>query len=436
MKSQFLTLAMCALAATAFAQAPTEPGTPGSYRMTIEQCLDYALGNNYTKQSLKLSEQASADTYDQSKMERLPDLGASLSEGVSNSKVTGSQATGSYGVNAGMVLYQGGAMKSTIEQNRLGMEQSEWYTSQYDNTLTVNILQTFLNILGNEELLKYQMAVAEASAEQVKQGKAQYAAGDMLESDYLLLEAQWANDKNNVSDTKITRDNYLLSLKSLLSMEATDQLEVLFPDTAALMRMAGMPPLASVVERTVSTVPDLKISQYNVDIANQGLKGAKSGYYPTVSLSAGLSTGHTNFSGYGSQLSDRFTQQAGLSVSVPIFSNGRNKSRVTQSQIMLRQAELDQKQMELDVVENVTVEYNDVVSSYNKFLTTDIRQNAYLKSFEAYRAKFNAGAITAVDLLQQQNNYISALNDYIQSKYGFMLKRKVLDVYMGVPITL
>jgi hypothetical protein len=38
--------------------------------------------------------------------------------------------------------------------------------------------------------------------------------------------------------------------------------------------------------------------------------------------------------------------------------------------------------------------------------------------------------------LQQQNNYINVLNDYIQSKYGFMLKRKVLDVYMGNTVTL
>ena len=49
---------------------------------------------------------------------------------------------------------------------------------------------------------------------------------------------------------------------------------------------------------------------------------------------------------------------------------------------------------------------------------------------------FSAGSITAVELLQQQNNYISAMNDYIQSKYTFMLQRKVLDVYMGEEITM
>jgi outer membrane protein TolC len=79
-------------------------------------------------------------------------------------------------------------------------------------------------------------------------------------------------------------------------------------------------------------------------------------------------------------------------------------------------------------------EYRNVVLAESKYKSSQIRQNAYLASFKAYQMKFEQGAITAVELLQQQNNYISAMNDYVQSKYGFMLKRKVLDVYMGEPV--
>ena len=49
---------------------------------------------------------------------------------------------------------------------------------------------------------------------------------------------------------------------------------------------------------------------------------------------------------------------------------------------------------------------------------------------------FQLGAITAVDLLQQQTNYLNILNNYMQNKYNFLLQKKVLDVYTGQPITL
>jgi len=157
---------------------------------------------------------------------------------------------------------------------------------------------------------------------------------------------------------------------------------------------------------------------------------------PTVSLHGSVGTGHNNFDGLGNQLNSRFNQQIGVTLSIPVYDNSRTKSKVTQSRIALQQAELDRKQNELDIEQTVVTEYQNVISAYNKYLTTNTRQNAYSKTFDVYRAQFNHGAITTVDLLQQQNNYISALNDYIQSKYEFILRRKILDVYMGNQIIL
>ncbi len=408
-----------------------------THRFSLEQCLDYAMGNNYNRQSLKLSEDAMEDSWQQSKKERLPDLNASLSESLSSNKENSSSWGGNYGLNAGVTLYQGGNINNTIEQNKLKMQQSAFQTSQYENNLTIQILQSFLNVLGNEELLKYQEAVVKASEEQAKQGKEQFRVGKVLESDYLLLEAQYANDKNNIIDTQIARDNSLITLKSLLSMNPNEDLTIVYPDTSAITAMTLLPEKNYVMEQALQTMPDMKISQYNVDIANVGTKLAKSSYFPTLSLNGSVGTGHYNdFSNYSSQLSNNLNEQIGITLSIPLYDKNRTKSKVTQSKIALKQAELDQKQTELDILQNVATEYQNVVSAYNKYQTTDIRQNAYLKTFEAYRAQFNAGAITAVDLLQQQNNFISALNDYIQSKYGFILKRKVLDVYMGVKVVM
>ena len=407
------------------------------HRFSLEDCLNYAWNNNYNRQSMKLSEDASKSVYEQSKMERLPNLNVSLSESLNTAKDSPSSWNGNYGVSTNVTLYQGGNVDNTIKQNKLKTEQSSHQTSQYENTLTIQILQAFLSVLGNEELLKYQKSVADTGEEQVKQGKYQFEAGQILESDYLLLEAQYANDKNNISDTEIAIENSLIKLKSLLSMNPTEDIQIIYPDTAALVKMSFIPSADYVLDRAKNTLPDLKISRYNVDIANMNVKLAKSGYSPTVSLFGNAGTGHAkDYSDFGQQLSDRLNAQVGLSLSIPIYDNSRTKSKVTQSRIALQQVELDKKQTELDIIQNITTEYRDVISTYNRYQTTNIRQNAYRKTFEAYQAQFNVGSITAVDLLQQQNNYISAMNDYIQNKYGFMLKRKILDVYMGIPVTM
>jgi outer membrane protein len=380
---------------------------------------------------LKLTEQAQADVYEQSKKERLPGVSASAGENLTNSKDNSATFGGNIGLSASMTLYQGGNINRTIEQNKLRQEMSSHQTSQYENALIIQILQAFLTAIGNEELLRYQEVVVTASEEQWKQGKEHFRFGQILESDYLLLEAQFANDRNNVVNTQITRDNSLLLLKKLLSMPASARLQLIPPDTASVNTMGYLPAINDVLENTMQTLPDLKISNYNVDIAKLSVNMAKANYLPTVSLQGSVGTGHTAFSGFGTQLSDRLNEQIGVSVSIPIFDNNRVKSKIKQSRIALQQAELDRKQTEIDIEQTVTTEYQSVVSAFNKYQTNEIRRNAYSKTFDVYRAQFGAGSITAVDLLQQQNNYISALNDYIQSKYEFILKRKILDVYMG-----
>lgn len=406
-----------------------------TYRMTLEDCLEYAMGSSYTRQATKLSEDAKEDSYQQSKAERLPSVSASVGETLSHRKGNEASWGGTASASANMVLYQGGTTNNTIKQNAIEVEQTRERTNQYDNQLTINILQAFLNVLGNEELLKYQQDVLATSKAQKENGEVLLEADNIIESDYLLLVSQYETDKNNILETQISRDNSLLSLKNLLSMDPSTDLEIIYPDSALVNSLIVMPTEESVVERSMQSLPDLKISDYNVDIAAMSLKIAKAGYLPTVSLGGSIGTGHTDFA-IGSQLSDRRNEQVGVSVSIPIFNRNRNRSNVTQSKIALQQAELDNKQTELDIQQTVIQEYRNVVSARSKFQASEVKEMAYRKSFDAYGVKYNAGIITTVELLQQQNNYINALNDYIQNKYGFILKRKILDVYMGEQITM
>ncbi|MCD7969036.1 MAG: TolC family protein [Alistipes sp.] len=426
----FLTLSV----SVAAGQSQSETGGT-VFRMTLEECLDFAFGNNYDRQSILLNVESRELEYEQARRDRLPSVSGSVSESLSHTNGNEAVWTGSYGLSTSLTLFQGGSINNTIEQNRLLTEQSVYTTRRYDNELTIQILSAFLSILGNDELLKYQKAVLVASEEQRNQGQALFAAGSILESDYLLLEAQYASDLTNIVETEISRETNLLALKNLLSLDPLMPIDVIFPDTSELIDIV-IPDEEFVLERAMATLPDLIISGYNVEIARMDVKLAKANLSPTVSLGASMGTGHSDFSRYGSQLNHRLNEQVGVSVSIPIFNRGRTRTQVRQAQINLKQTELDDKQNTLDVRQTVMSEYQTVLAAAARYQASDIRRNAYLSSFEAYRVQFNYDAITAVELLQQQNNYISAMNEYIQNKYSYIFRRKVLDVYMGYPVTM
>ena len=428
MKYITLILLLCGTFFTAEGQGKTV----NPLRMKLEQCIDFALDNSYLRQSVKLNEEVAQERYNQANKERLPDLSATFGESLNYSKSNTAAWDGNYGLNSSLILYQGGNISEQIKKNKLSAEQSEYFTQQYDNELVIQILQTFLSAVGNEELLKYQQSLLQSSEEQVKLGNKRFRAGEILESDYLLLQSQYATDKNNIAETTIQRKNSLLALKSLLSIEPLQTLEIVYPDAEIIEWMVLLPDEETVLANALANLPDLTISRYNVDIAGAAVRISKAGHFPTVSLNGTIGSGHLNgVPHFGTQLSDRFTAQAGITVSVPIFDRNRVKSNVLQSRIALKQAELEEKQTELTLQQTVLQEYRNVVSSLNRFETSQIKEKAYSASFATCRKQYDAGSISTVELLQQQNNYIAALNEYIQDKYSFMLKRKILDVYVG-----
>ena len=404
-----------------------------SLKFTLEECLEYAFSNSYERQSMELSNKSQQLSYKQSKEQRLPSVNASLGESFSNN-ASGANFSGNIGINAGMPIYQGGQINATIKQEKLSCEQSEIELQRYDDDLSIQILQSFLTILGNQELLNYQKSVLNSSREAMKQGKRKYEVGAILESDYLLLAAQYASDTNNIVDTQMDIENNMINLKVLLSMDPMQELEIVSPDTAIINSLASFPSLEESVAQSIAYSPNLKISNYNIEIAKQSLRIAKSNYYPTVNLSAGVNTGHYNYKNIGGQLTTQLSEQIGVSVNIPIYNRGSSKLRVKQSEIALEQTQLSYEQDVLSVRQNIVQEYQNMISSYNKYNVSKQTKDAYLKSFEAYNVQFQYGSITAVELLQQQNSYLNALNNFIQNKYSFILQRKILDVYMGLGI--
>ena len=408
-----------------------------TYQFTLEDCLRYAFANSYERQSMALTGKSLEVSYQQSKQQRLPSLSASASQNISNNE-NGWSSSGNVGIGSSVTIYQGGQINNTIEQNKLNMERNEVQMERYDNQTTTQILQSFLTILGNQELLKYQLEVLNTSGEQLKQGQARYQVGSILESDYLLLQAQYYSDSNNVVDTRINIENNLLDLKVLLSMNPTDELSIVTPDTENLDQLKeSLPTEEEAIQQAMEYMPDLRMSNYDIRIAEKSLAMAKGNYLPSVSANANVGMGVLSFDNTGmKKWYSTPTESAGISVNIPIYSRGSTKANVKKSQISLEQAQLDYEQTQLEVRQTVVQAYRNVVSAYNAFKVSEVREKAYSKSFEAYNLQYRYGNITTVDLLQQQNNYLNALNNYIQNKYSLLMKRKILDVYMGKKITL
>lgn len=413
-----------------------------SKSFTLEECLRYAEEHNFTLQNAGLNVTSSEISLRQAKENIAPSVSASASQGFNANNYQKSIGwNGSYGINAGMTLFSGLYNYNNIKKSQLQVEQSDLELQQSRDKVRVSIIQAFLAIMMNQDLLDYQEEVLKSSREQMEQGEQQFRVGQILESDYKMLQAQYTSDLYNIENTKINIQNNYLALKNLLSIAPGEELAIVRPDSATLSRNLEVPSLPELMEKSRAYLPQLKISENDIASAEYDVKLQKSNFYPSLSLSTGISTGYSGNNqsdnlGWGTQLWHGLGENVGLNLSIPIYQRSQVRNSVKQAQLRVQQAELTKQEVSYQIDQELQQYYLDVLSAQNDYRVAEAQKDAYQANYNAYSFKFKYGSITAVDLIQQQTNYLNQLNKYMQAKYSFVLQRKILDVLMGVPVRL
>lgn len=410
--------------------------------LSLEECIRYAEEHNYSLQSAGLNVTSSEISLKQAKENIAPSVSASASQGFSANNYRKSvNWNGNYGINAGMTLFDGLYNYNNIKKSKLDVEQSDLELEQNRNQIRVSIIKAFLAIMMNQDLLTYQEKVLISSKEQMDQGEQQFRVGQILESDYKMLQAQYTSDLYNIENTKINIQNNYLALKNLLSIDPGEEIAIVRPDSATLFQSLEVPAMQEMLDKSKNYLPELKLRENDVTSAEYNVKLQKSGYYPSLSLSAGVSTGYNNSNltenlGWGTQLWHGLGENVGLNLSIPIYQRSQVRHNVQLAQLRVQQAELTQKEVSYQIDQELRQYYLDVLSAQNDYRVAEAQKDAYEANYNAYSFKFKYGSITAVDLIQQQTNYLNQLNKYMQAKYSFVLQRKILDVFMGLPVRL
>ena len=156
--------------------------------LSLADCIRYAEQHSLTLQTAEISKEMSEISLRQSKLNLTPTISASASQGLNHSIGDGLSLNGNYGINMGMSLFNGLYNYNAIKQNQLSVQQSELQRERAFNQLKISIIQSYLSILMNYEMIDYQQVVLKASREQFEQGKQQFKVGQILESDYLMLD--------------------------------------------------------------------------------------------------------------------------------------------------------------------------------------------------------------------------------------------------------
>lgn len=396
--------------------------------LSLDSCISYAIRNNASILSADLQRKQSAVALEAAMLRFTPSLSASLAEDIS---IYGGHVSPSTSMGAGgsLTLFNGLSNYNNYRKSETQLVQSEYEWIKTGKDVSIQIISAYLDILTNRERLVYLQQVLESAQGQLTDGNAKMLAGSILPSDYQMLDASLRRAQCDVENAQISIALSTSKLRKLMALEPNIVIAVLplaEEDTTSLV----LPALDA-----LRWMPELRISELEVQKAQYDLKMARGAYLPSLGLNAyasifGGDNQRTDGSGF-LITNGGLNTNVSLGLSIPILQQGMNRTQVKQSRLALQQAVLQHEETQREIVEAVEERYYSALQARNNYAASSTMMQANGSTYRVMQAKFKAGSISTVDLMRQQESYLNSVNDYLQNKYTYILSIKILKIYLG-----
>ena len=447
-------LAACLALASAFSAMAQDSTARSPQVWTLEDCISYAIENNITIRQSRLNTESAAADILSAKGEMFPSLSFSTSQSIinrpfqeSSTTVSGTEIltsnhstsyTGSYGLNAQWTLFNGGRIRKTLKQNEINYEQTELDSQTQTNSILEAIASAYVQILYADESVKVNRNTLEVSIAQCERGKELLDAGSISAPDYAQLQAQVSNDRYQLVVSENSLADYRLQLKQLLELEPGEEMEIAIDSLSDLAATSALPDKMDVYEAALATRPEIKAAELAVESSEMGIRLSRSGYYPSVMLSAGIGTNHTSGTDFtfAEQIKNGWNNSAGITVSVPIFSNRQNKTAVQKAKLQHTYSQLDLSAARKDLYKTIEGIWLDAYSAQQQFIAAQDNVESTGISYSLVNEQFSLGMKNTVELLTEKNNYLNARQQLLQAKYMAILNSKLLQFYAEGTITM
>lgn len=433
---RLLPILLCSLLLSGLRNATAQEA---SKTWTLQECLDYAYQNNIQVRQSRNNQLSGIEDTKQAKAALFPSLVASTTQSYTNypsSEVTDNNSyTGTYGITAGMTIFEGGKLRTEVKRQKVQNQMDALSVEESMNDIRIAIVQAYMQCLYAADAVRINRSTAEASKAQRDRAEEMLRTGSISRVDFAQLQSQYSSDEYQIVVAGSTLDNYKLQLKQLLELDIMEEMNPAVPGVKEENVLKALPPKNEVYETALKVMPQIRRGELGIEAAKLEEKSARAGFFPSISLSASVGTGHMSNNDFesGSQIWNRFNENVGLTLNIPIFSNRKNRTAVNKAKIALNDSYLEWTSLQKELLRNVESAYLDAVSAQAQYLSAREKEKYARESYELTSEQFRVGVKNTVELITAQNEYSAAQQQVLQAKYLTLLSIELLNIYQGLP---
>ena len=415
---------------------------------TMQQCMQYAIEHNHDvkRAALELDNYKAQKTGAIGKF--LPEVDAGIGIQYNFGRAIDPETNGytdvstfynGYQVSASLPVFDGFSRLHALKAAKASVLMGRASLRQQQDQTALDVLQAYTNVAYYEGMVKMADEKVEETELLLKQTRLLKEVGRKSAADVAQVESQKAE-----ADYELTRQQNLyasamLELKKTMALPNSVELKVESVEFATTLQSSTDSTAAA--NSTLYTLhSQLEIARYQMQVSKHEWHQARASLYPSLSLSAGLSTTyyHTLHSDAGqsfhNQIKNNMGEYVGATLSIPLFNRLQtmtNIRRAKNNYQMAREA-YEQKQLELEKLSREA--WQDWQGYLKQTTQMEKKVEADSITYQLTRRQFEEGLSTAIDLHTTSSQLLNSKATLLQCQLMAMVKEQLVRYYNGETI--
>ncbi|MBK7334680.1 MAG: TolC family protein [Saprospirales bacterium] len=455
----------------------------GQEPWSLLKCVEYARENSLIMQQSELGIDRAIINLKRQENSRYPSLNASTSGGAQLGRTidpttnTFNNSTiyfNSFGVNAGMILYNGGRINHAIQQGKYDLEASKLDADAAFNSMALSIAGAYLQILLGQEQLENATRQLEQSNALLDQTDKLVNAGVLAQNERLTILAQVAlNEQNLIMAENNFASSYLI-LRQLLELDPLEPFAIERPEIAVPTDVNPDELVwQEIYTAALGTQPQVEAGEMRMLSAEESIYQARSLALPTLAVFGNLNTNWSSLGKtvdgaeveffpiqikqpdgsitvleigqevpnlvdqtYPSQLNENFGQSFGLNLQIPIYNGSSARLARQEVQVGVLSARLLNDQTKQQLQSDVQLAVNNARAGRRSYDAAQRSLEAATAAFGNAEKRYQIGSLNTYDYTVAKTTLDSAQLSFTQAKYQYIFALKVIDFYLGRPLVI
>lgn len=323
----------------------------------------------------------------------------------------------SFGLQLRQLIFDGGRIAASV---RAARRNETAFADTYRRQLQVvayNVAVAYYNYLAAQRTRQVDLEIVRQDLTQENLVRAQVRAGTEAAAQIATVQLTTAQSRLAVIRAQSTELSDGAAFANALGLDANIRVQPVDDAPVFTSGQASTLPIPSydtAVKRALALRPDYDSALQSIAQANETLRAAKLGLFPTLSGSASAQDASTD----SSLGAFRNANSIGISLTLPIFDQGQTADNVASARASIDRATANAQTTSLGIALAVKQALTGLVSSQAALVQTQQEYATAITNVRSTQAQYRAGVTTLPLLLNAQVQLAQALTDQVTAVYA------------------